>query len=117
MQEQPASSFNIKIPNLNLSKKKSLEEMNTHLEKVELNIPKGQFLPKPPVLAPILKPIMTDMERVELENQKRREQLLRWEVLKDPMLFSQDVSKKEYKKSKTSLKLRATVEETNPQPS
>ena len=42
--------------------------------------------------------------------------MLRWEVLKDPMLFSQDVSKKDYKKSKTSLKLRATVEETKNEP-
>ena len=62
------------------------------------------------MLAPILKPIMSDMERAELENERKRELQLRWEVLKDPMLFSQDVGK-DYKKSKTSLKLRATVEE------
>ena len=71
-------------------------------------------MPKPPVLAPILKPILTDLEKVEIENEKRRQQQLRWEVMKNPMLFSQDVANKDLKKAKTQLKLRATVEETKP---
>ena len=73
--------------------------MNSHLEKVKINIPRGQFLPKPPVLAPILKPILTDMEKVEIENEKRRQQQLRWEVMKNPMLFSQDVANKDLKRA------------------
>ena len=45
-QEKPGSTAemkvpNIKVPNLNLSKKKSIDEMNAHLKKVEINIPKG----------------------------------------------------------------------------
>ena len=71
-------------------------------------------MPKPPVLAPILKPILTDMEKVEIENEKRRQQQLRWEVMKNPMLFSQDVANKDLKKAKTQLKLKASVEETKP---
>ena len=71
-------------------------------------------MPKPPVLAPILKPILTEMEKVEIENEKRRQQQLRWEVMKNPMLFSQDVANKDLKKAKTQLKLKASVEETNP---
>ena len=71
-------------------------------------------MPKPPVLAPILKPILTDMEKVEIENEKRRQQQLRWEVMKNPMLFSQDVANKDLKKSKTQLKMKASVEDTKP---
>ena len=56
-------------------------------------------MPKPPVLAPILKPILTDMEKVEIENEKRRQQQLRWEVMKNPMLFSQDVANKDLKRA------------------
>ena len=57
------------------------------------------------------------MEKVEIENEKRRQQQLRWEVMKNPMLFSQDVANKDLKKAKTQLKLKASVEETKPQPS
>ena len=71
-------------------------------------------MPKPPVLAPILKPILTDLEKVEIENEKRRQQQLRWEVMKNPMLFSQDVANKDLKKAKTQLKLKASVEDTKP---
>ena len=71
-------------------------------------------MPKPPVLAPILKPILTDLEKVEIENEKRRQQQLRWEIMKNPMLFSQDVANKDLKKAKTQLKLKASVEDTKP---
>ena len=55
---------NIKIPsnlvertpsgNKKQKRPKTLDEMNAHLKKVEFNIPKGQFLPNPPRLAPQL---------------------------------------------------------------
>ena len=54
------------------------------------------------------------MEKVEIENEKRRQQQLRWEVMKNPMLFSQDIANKDLKKAKTQLKLKASVEETKP---
>ena len=45
-QERPGSTAekkvpNIKVPNINLSNKKSIEQMNEHLEKVQVNIAKG----------------------------------------------------------------------------
>ena len=82
--------------------------MNAHLKKVEINIPRGQFLPKPPILAPVLKPIMTDYQKLELEKDERRKQQLFREMVGNPHLFAEDINNMR----KMSVSARKVVEET-----
>ena len=73
--------------------------MNAHIKKVEFNIPRGQFLPHPPVLAPLLQPIMTDEEKLVKESEDRRLQQLFRELISNPHVFIEDMDKQRKKPS------------------